>query len=98
MDPDVDADFYSLEQLLDDDDLRLLRAVREFMEKSVAPVINHYWIREEFPAGLLPGLAGLGIAGLACKGYECPGGSSLLDGMIALELARVDCSIATFTG
>ncbi|HEY6787705.1 MAG TPA: acyl-CoA dehydrogenase family protein, partial [Trebonia sp.] len=98
MDPDVDADFYSLEQLLDDDGLRLLRAVREFMEKSVAPVINHYWIREEFPADLLPGLAGLGIAGLACKGYECPGGSSLLDGMIALELARVDCSIATFMG
>ena len=98
MEPDVDADFYSLEQLLDDDGLRRVMAVREFMEKSVAPVIDHYWIREEFPTDLIPGLAGLGIAGLACEGYECPGGDSLLDGMIALELARVDCSIATFMG
>ena len=45
MEPDVDADFYSLEQLLDDDGLRRVMAVREFMEKSVAPVIDHYWIR-----------------------------------------------------
>jgi hypothetical protein len=32
MDPDADADFYSLEQLLDDDGLRRVMAVREFME------------------------------------------------------------------
>jgi glutaryl-CoA dehydrogenase len=68
------------------------------MEKSVAPVINHYWTREEFPHDLVPGLAGLGIAGLACTGYDCAGGSGLLDGMVALELARVDPSIATFMG
>ncbi len=98
MDPAIDADFYALEQLLDPDGHQLIMRVRDFMEKSVAPVINHYWTREEFPYELIPGLAGLGIAGLACVGYGCPGGSSLLDGMIALELARVDASIATFMG
>jgi glutaryl-CoA dehydrogenase len=98
MDPAIDADFYALEQLLDADAHQLIMKVRDFMEKSVAPVINHYWTREEFPYELIPGLAGLGIAGLACAGYGCPGGSSLLDGMIALELARVDPSIATFMG
>ncbi len=98
MDSVVDADFYSLEHLLDADGRQLLRKVRDFMEKSVAPVINQYWVREEFPHDLVPGLAELGIAGLACVGYQCPGGSSLLDGMIALELARVDPSIATFMG
>jgi glutaryl-CoA dehydrogenase len=98
MDPIPSADFYSLEQLVDPAGREQLMAVREFMEKSVAPVINHYWTREEFPADLIPGLADLGIAGLACDGYGCPGGSSLLDGMIALELARVDPSIATFMG
>jgi glutaryl-CoA dehydrogenase len=94
----IDADFYELEQLLDADSLRQLMAVREFMEKSVAPIINHYWRREEFPFDLIPGLAALNIAGLACQGYGCPGGGSLLDGMIALELGRVDPSIATFMG
>jgi glutaryl-CoA dehydrogenase len=98
VDPAIDADFYALEQLLDADGRQLIMTVRDFMEKSVAPVINHYWTREEFPYDLIPGLAGLGIAGLACSGYECPGGSSVLDGMIALELARVDPSIATFMG
>jgi glutaryl-CoA dehydrogenase len=98
MDPAVDADFYALEQLLDPDGRQRITTVRDFMEKSVAPVINHYWRREEFPHDLVPGLAALGIAGTACAGYGCPGGSSLLDGMIALELARVDPSIATFMG
>jgi glutaryl-CoA dehydrogenase len=98
MEPVLDADFYQLEELLDDDGRQLLLRVRGFMEKSVAPVISHYWTREEFPHELVPDLARLGIAGLACEGYECPGGSSLLDGMIAMELARVDSSIATFMG
>ncbi len=94
----TDADFYLLEQNLEPEGRQLLHRVREFMEKSVQPVINHYWTREEFPHDLLPGLRQLGIAGLAYAGYGCPGGGNLLDGMIAMELARVDPSIGTFFG
>jgi glutaryl-CoA dehydrogenase len=94
----TDADFYLLEQTLEVEGRQLVRQVREFMEKSVQPVINHYWTREEFPHDLLPGLRQLGIAGLAYSGYGCPGGGNLLDGMIAMELARVDPSIGTFFG
>jgi glutaryl-CoA dehydrogenase len=46
----------------------------------------------------VPGLAALGTAGLASDG---PGGGRrrhLLDGMVAMEMARVDPSIATFHG
>jgi glutaryl-CoA dehydrogenase len=96
--PLADADFYAVEAVLDEPGRALLTRVREFMEKSVEPVINRYWTREEFPAELLPGLAGLGIAGLAYTGYGCPGLGNLLDGMVAMELARVDSSIATFFG
>jgi len=98
MDPLESADFYALEQLLDPAGRQRLLAVREFMAKEVAPAINHYWTREEFPFQVVPGLAALGIAGLACEGHGCPGGDPLLDGMIAMELARTDCSIATFMG
>ena len=94
----TDADFYLLEQSLDDDGRQLLRRVREFMEKSVQPVINHYWTREEFPFDLMDGFRGLGIPGQLYQGYDCPGGGYLLDGMIAMELARVDPSISTFFG
>jgi glutaryl-CoA dehydrogenase len=98
VDPVLDADFYQLEELLDDSGRKLIHRLRDFLEREVAPVINGYWRREEFPHEVVPGLAALGIAGLACQGYECPGGSSLLDGMVAMELARVDSSIATFMG
>jgi glutaryl-CoA dehydrogenase len=94
----ADADFYLLEQALEPDDRQLLLRVREFMEKSVQPVINHYWTREEFPHDLVAGLRQLGIAGMNYSGYGCPGVNYLLDGMIAMELARVDPSIATFFG
>jgi glutaryl-CoA dehydrogenase len=93
-----DADFYALEMLLDDEGLQRLRRVREFMEKSVQPVINKYWTREEFPFDLIPAISQLGIIGTLYEGYGCPGGGYLLDGMIAMEIARVDSSMATFVG
>ncbi len=96
--PAPDADFYGLEQLLDDAGRETIRRTREFMTKEIEPVINHYWTREEFPHELIAGFAGLGIAGTAYEGYGCPGGGPLLDGMIALELARADPSISTFMG
>jgi glutaryl-CoA dehydrogenase len=94
----ADADFYALELLLDDRDRALLQRVRGFMEKEVQPIINRYWTRAKFPHELVPGLAELGIAGLPYDGYGCPGRSRLLDGMVAMELARTDPSIATFFG
>jgi glutaryl-CoA dehydrogenase len=94
----ADADFYALELLLDEEDRALLHRVRGFMKKQVQPIINHYWTGAKFPHELLPGLAELGIAGLPYSGYGCPGKSPLLDGMVAMELARTDPSIATFNG
>jgi glutaryl-CoA dehydrogenase len=94
----ADADFYALELLLDEEDRALLHRVRGFMEKEVQPIINRYWTRAKFPHELLPGLAELGIAGIPYSGYGCPGRSPLVDGMVAMELARTDPSIATFNG
>jgi glutaryl-CoA dehydrogenase len=94
----TDSDFYSLELLLDPDGRELLHRVRQFMQKEVEPVINRYWTREEFPREIIPAMSELGVAGLAYSGYGCRGGGFLLDGMVAMELARVDSSIATFAG
>ena len=94
----AEADFYGLEELLDGTGRDALARTREFMTKEIEPVINHYWTREEFPHDLIPAFARLGIAGTAYDGYGCPGGGPLLDGMIAMELARTDPSISTFMG
>jgi glutaryl-CoA dehydrogenase len=93
-----DSDFLGFELLLDDEGRALLERVRAFMTEQVEPVINDYWTRAEFPFDLVPGLAELGIAGLQLDGPGCPGRSSLLDGMVSMELARVDPSMQTFMG
>ena len=96
--PQPDGDFYGIKSVLSEEDRDVLRRVRSFMEENVAPIINDYWMRDEFPYEILPGLKELGIAGTAYEGYGCPGRSTLLDGFVAMELARVDSSIATFFG
>src|ERR1700742_1364560 len=87
------TDFYGIGQLLNGAGRDAVRRTREFMTKEVEPVINRYWTREEFP----PDLA-LGIAGVAYEGYECPGSGPLLDGVLAMQLARSDPSMSTFMG
>jgi glutaryl-CoA dehydrogenase len=96
---DIDtSDFYAYERLLTDDERVTLHAVRKFMTTEVAPVLLEHWSRATFPLEIVPGLRDLGIAGLPYRGYGCAGRRFLLDGMIAMELARTDCSIATFNG
>ena len=96
--PQANGDFYAIHSTLSEEDQALLRRVRAFLEAEVAPVITEYWIREEFPYQLLPRLAELHIMGLPYQGYGCPGKSMVLDGMLMMELARVDSSFATFRG
>ena len=96
--PRPDGDFYGIRSVLSEEDQDILIRVRSFMEENVAPIINDYWMRDEFPFEILPGLKDLGIAGTAYEGYGCPGKGTLLDGFLAMELARVDSSIATFFG
>jgi glutaryl-CoA dehydrogenase len=96
--PQANGDFYAIDSTLSEEDQSLLRRVRAFLEAEVAPVITEYWIREEFPYQLLPKLAEMDIMGLPYKGYGCPGKSMVLDGMLMMELARVDSSFATFRG
>ena len=92
------SDFLAFELLLEDRDRELVSDVRAFMTREVEPVINGYWTRAAFPHDLVPGIAELGIAGLAYDGPGCPARGALVDGMVAMELARVDPSIGTFMG
>ena len=96
--PKPNGDFYQVTECLNDAERGLLRQVRAFMEAKVAPVINKYWAEDSFPFELLPGIRDLKIAGLGYEGYECAGGSTLLAGFVAMEIARIDCSCATFFG
>src|SRR5882672_9638037 len=96
--PAPNSDFYELAETLNAEELAVLKQVRAFMETKVAPIINKYWIEDSFPFELIPGIKELNIGGVGMQGYGCRGGSLLLTGLIAIELARVDCSFAGFFG
>src|SRR3954471_9931558 len=92
------GDFYGFEELLSDDERATLHRVREFLRTEVAPVVNDYWARAEFPTELVKGYAELGIAGRAYPEVPGPKPTSLLSGFLALEMAHTDASMATFFG
>ena len=96
--PKPNSDFYRIFQLLNGEEQEKIKQVREFMETAVAPVINKHWAEDTFPFELLPGIRELGIGGLGYEGYGCAGGSNLLACYVAMEIARIDCSCATFFG
>jgi alkylation response protein AidB-like acyl-CoA dehydrogenase len=96
--PAPNSDFYQFVDLLNAEDKAVVKRVRGFMESKVAPIITKYWIEDAFPFELLPAIKELNLGGLGIEGYGCYGGSQLLTGLVALEMARVDASIATFFG
>ncbi len=96
--PVPNSDFYELAETLTAEELAFLRQIRGFMETKVAPIINKYWIEDAFPFELVPAFKELNIGGLGMQGYGCRGGSALLFGLAAMEMSRVDSSIATFFG
>ena len=96
--PPIDGDFYRIADLLDATERVVAQRVRDFMEAEVAPIIEHYWARDKFPFEIIPKIAALGIGGVGYEGYGAAGGSMLLNGFVAMELARIDSSIATFWG
>ena len=96
--PPPNVDFYELAETLPAEEQAVLKQVRTFMETKVAPIITKYWVEDAFPFELLPAIKELNIGGVGMKGYGCRGGSGLLFGLIAMEMARFDVSIATFFG
>lgn len=96
--PEVNGDFYELGKTLTIQEQEIVLRVRDFMNREIKPIANEYWSKAEFPHHIIPKMAALNIAGLTYHGYGCPGRSALLEGFLAMEMARVDSSISTFFG
>ena len=70
------------------------KQIRQALETEVAPVINKYIEKTEFPFELKESLKKLGICGTVSKGYGSPGLSPMMTAAY-IELFRVDASVAT---
>ena len=96
--PAIDGDFYDVFHTLSPEHRALQLKVREFMESEIKPIVNDYWLRDEFPFEIIPKVRELNICGVTYDGYGCPNLPFLMEGVLAMEMARIDASIATFFG
>ncbi|MGW1542176.1 acyl-CoA dehydrogenase family protein [Streptomyces sp. NPDC002309] len=94
------ADFYGYESLLADEERKILLKARTFMRNEIRPLVDESWAKGELPDELIDRCRESGLSALAYEGYgeHQPAISHLLGGMLAMELARTDSSVATFFG
>ncbi len=92
------SDFYGFEAKLTETEREALAGIRAWLETDVKPLVNDHWDRAEFPHEILPAFhrqPAFGMQWDETKSFE---NSAVYRGWVALELARVDASIATYVG
>lgn len=92
------SDFYGFESLVSDQEKDALMRVRAYMETTVRPVINDFWERAEFPHELVSSFLETDVARYAFDEVRPFENSAVFRGLVAMEMARVDASMATFIG
>ena len=92
------SDFFHLESSLSAQELEKLMELRSYLETEIKPVINDHWERAEFPKSLVSGLANTGLMGMAWPETQPFETTAVFRGWVALELARIDASVATYVG
>ncbi|MEM6328388.1 MAG: acyl-CoA dehydrogenase family protein [Bacteroidota bacterium] len=99
--PPSDGDFFEIEGLVTEAQRQKMADLRRFMETEVEPVINDHWLRDSTPLDVLVrGFRELDlltpIYGESLESREPTG--SVMEGLLTMEIARVDVSTATFFG
>ena len=92
------SDFYSYESLLSPQEQEALAAIRAYLETEVQPIVGDYWNRAEFPMQIVKPLAELNTFRFGWAETKPFENSAVFRGFVALELARIDASVATFVG
>lgn len=92
------SDFTGFAADLDVQEREFLAALRERLEREVAPIVDEHWEAATFPGELPRILAEQRACGLAFPETRPFVNSAVFRGWVAFELARVDASVATYVG
>ena len=93
------SDFYGFENALTDQEKELISRLRVYLEEEVRPIVNRLWADAEFfPREVVKKLAEFGLFGQPWAETQQFENSTVFRGWVALELARVDASLATLVG
>ncbi|MET0954567.1 MAG: acyl-CoA dehydrogenase family protein [Cryobacterium sp.] len=94
----LSSDFFGYENLLTGEEKAALGRIRSYLESDVRPIVNGCWERAEFPAEIVKPLGALGAYSFGWEETKPFANSAVFRGFVALEMARVDASVATFVG
>jgi glutaryl-CoA dehydrogenase len=92
------SDFYGYESMLTDQEKTALAAIRTYLESEVKPVVNGHWEKATFPHEIVKGLADLDVYRFGWDETKPFENSAVFRGFVALELGRIDASVATHVG
>jgi glutaryl-CoA dehydrogenase len=92
------GDFYHYQDFLTPEEQVHAAAFRKLFEERVRPIADDYWARAEFPTQVIPWLADLGALGPFVPEVRKFENTAVFRGWMALEMGRVDASVATFVG
>ena len=92
------SDFYGYQNLLTEQERAALAELRAYLDAEVRPIANEYWDRGEFPHQVIKPLAKLNMFSYQWPETAPFENSAVFRGFVALELSRVDASVATFVG
>ena len=92
------SDFFGYENQLSDQEKTALAALRHYLETEVKPVVNGHWAAATFPPEIIKGLASHDVYRYGWEETRPFENSAVFRGFVALELARVDASVATLVG
>lgn len=94
----LSSDFFGYENMLTEPEKTAIMSLRRYLETEVRPLVNGCWERAEFPHEIIAPLGALGVYSFGWAETRPFENSAVFRGFVALELARIDASVATFVG
>lgn len=92
------SDFYGFSNDLTDREKEALEKLRVYLDTEVRPVVDEAWEKADFVPSIVTGLPKAGAMGLSWEETRPFENSAVFRGWTALELGRVDASVATYVG
>ena len=90
-------DFLDVDSLLSEEEKAVRDTVRRWVDDAVMPIIAEHYLDGNFPMGLVPQMAELGLFGANLpEEYGCAGLNNVAYGLIMQELERGDSGVRSF--
>ncbi len=89
-------DFFELDALFSEDELRARDVAHEFVRDRVKPLIREHYRAGTFPREVVGLLAGQGYLGATLSTHGCAGIGDIAYGLVMQELERADTGVRSF--